>query len=63
MYFHMDLLPKIQEHIENIIDKHAPRQTKIVVSRRHAPWYNNDLRKAKIMRRRCERKYKKIKIT
>ena len=49
-------------NIRNIIDKHVPQQTKIVASWRHAPWYNNTLREAKRMRRRCKRKYNKSKL-
>ena len=45
------------------MDRHAPEQTKCIILRPHAPWYSDDLRKAKQVRRRCECRYVKSGLT
>ena len=42
-----------------VIDKHAPTKTRTVIVRPHTPWYNDDLRSQKSLRRQLERKWRK----
>ena len=53
-------------NIKNIINKHAPQQTKIVASRHHAPWYVQYFKRSKNNEeknnKKCERKYNKSKL-
>ena len=41
--------------LSELLDKHAPLQTKCITLRPHAPWYTDELRTVKRERRRCER--------
>ena len=42
--------------LSSILDKHVPMTTKIMVVRPVLPWFNDDLKKLKAERRKCERK-------
>ena len=47
--------------LSSVIESHAPLKTKTIVSRPTVPWYNDDIHKAKLLRRKAERKWKKTK--
>ena len=49
--------------MSKILDRHAPERTQRIILRPHAPWYSDDLRKAKQEKRRCERIYVKSGLT
>ena len=42
--------------LSSVIESHAPLKTKAIVSRPTVPWYNDDILKAKLLRRKVERK-------
>jgi hypothetical protein len=42
--------------LRNLIDKHAPVQTKLVTLHPNTEWYSDELCASKIERRRAERK-------
>ena len=42
--------------LSSVIESHAPLKTKTIVSRPTVPWYNDDILKAKLLRRKVERK-------
>jgi len=46
-----------------ILDDLAPQQTKEIVLRPHAPWYNPKIRRAKQHRRQAERRWRKSKLS
>ena len=48
--------------LSNILDKHAPTQTRTVRLRPNSPWFNNDIRLEKQKRRRLERKWRRTKL-
>ena len=45
-----------------ILDKHAPELKKQLTARPNTKWYNQNIRKAKVIRRRLERKKNKTTI-
>ena len=45
--------------LSNILDKHAPTQTRTVRLRPNSPWFNDDIRLEKQKRRRLERKWRR----
>ena len=47
---------KYNTQIAAVLNKHAPEQSKTVVVRPNTQWYNANLRRAKVVRRRLERK-------
>ena len=54
-----DLIECYNSTLTDILEKHAPLKEKVVRLQPHAPWYNNEIQKAKRERRKWERKYKK----
>ena len=46
----------------DIVDKHAPEKSRVIVARADAPWYTSELVKEKRLRRKLERKYNKTKL-
>ena len=48
--------------LKDIVDKHAPEKSHVIVVRADAPWYTSELVKGKRLRRKLERKYNKTKI-
>ena len=44
------------------MDKHAPLQTRTIVSRPRVPWYNDEIRQAKRDRRKAEKKWRRTKL-
>ena len=48
--------------LKDIVDKHAPEKSRVIVVRANAPWYTSELVKEKRLRRKLERKYNKTKL-
>ena len=44
------------------MDKHAPLQSRTIVSRPRVPWYNDEIRQAKRDRRKAEKKWRRTKL-
>ncbi|XP_068674525.1 uncharacterized protein [Montipora foliosa] len=45
--------------LQGLLDSQAPRRTRFVTLRPHAPWFDDGLRTAKQEKRRCERRWRK----
>ena len=45
--------------LTRILDKHAPIQKKVIRERKMTTWFNDELRRLKIKRRKLERKMRK----
>ena len=56
-----DLVLKYDSTLNMLVNKHAPLRTRTIVKRPEQPWFNDELRDAKISKRRCERKWRKSK--
>ena len=54
-----DLIKCYNSTLTDILEKHAPLKEKVIRLQPLAPWYNNEIQKAKRERRKWERKYKK----
>ena len=54
-----DLVKEYTETCSSLLDKYAPFTTKTVSVCRRLPWYNEEIRLAKRLRRRLERKWRK----
>ena len=46
-----------------LLNKYAPEQTRNITLRPHAPWFSDELRELKRVKRRCERKFQSNKLT
>ena len=42
--------------LTNILDKHAPLKTRIMINRPRTPWFNDGIKQLKCKRRRLEKK-------
>ena len=51
------------ETLSCLLDKHAPLQSRKIILRPNAPWYNDELRKLKCEKRRFERRYVNFNLT
>jgi hypothetical protein len=58
-----DLVSNYNSTLTELLDHHAPLQSKTIQLRPHAPWYTNELRESKQQRRKLERQWKKSKLT
>ena len=54
-----DQYDKFESLISGVIEDHAPLIKRSVTVRPNREWYNSNIRKAKVLRRRLERKWKK----
>ena len=54
-----DLVDQYNSSLSSIIDEHVPLQTKTFTIRPNTKWYNDNIRQAKVIKRRLERKWKK----
>ena len=52
--------PRYYSEVTRIFDIHAPLKKRHVVIRPAAPWYNDDIKDAKRLRRRLERRWRRI---
>ncbi|WAR29084.1 hypothetical protein MAR_002652 [Mya arenaria] len=57
------LVERYNTGLQELLDKHAPLQTKVITIRQNTPWYNDSLRAAKRNRRKAERKMRKSNLT
>ena len=57
-----DLVTHYDEALSSALDRHAPLINKTVTKRPIVPWFNNEIKTAKRMRRRAERKWRKTKL-
>ena len=57
-----DLVTRYDEALSSALDRHAPLINKTVTKRPIVPWFNNEIKTAKRMRRRAERKWRKTKF-
>ena len=48
--------------LKDVVDKHAPEKSHVVVVRADAPWYTSEHVTEKRLRRKLERKYIKTKL-
>ena len=46
-----------------LLNKYAPEQTRKITLRPHAPWFSEELRELKRVKRRCERKFQSTKLS
>ena len=46
-----------------LLNKYAPEQTRNITLRPHAPWFSDELRELKRVKRGCERKFQSAKLT
>jgi hypothetical protein len=58
-----DLVSQYNKTLTAILDEHAPLQSKYITLRPHSPWFNEDIKKAKICRRTAERQWRRTKLT
>jgi hypothetical protein len=58
-----DLVNQYDTSLRILIDKHAPQCTRAFTERPMFPWYNMDITNAKKWRRKCERLYRRSKLT
>ncbi len=59
---HSDLnffVTEFSKGLQNVLDRHAPVQSKLVSQKPRCPWLNEDIRAAKRERRRCENRLSK----
>ena len=52
-----DIITNYNTKLTNLMDKHAPTQTKTIRVMPNAPWYTNYIKTAKTLKRRAERKW------
>lgn len=54
-----DIISQYDRNLSTLLDKHAPEITKTVVIRPNTQWYNANIRAAKVIKRRLERRLRK----
>ena len=57
-----ELVNAYNTSLQQILDKHAPKTNKTVIIRPNTRWYNAEIRQAKVIKRRLERKWKKSQL-
>jgi len=57
-----ELVTQYNSTLKTLIEKHAPLTTKVIKIKPNSPWFNNDIKQAKVQRRRAERKWIKTKL-
>ena len=57
-----ELVSCCNKTLQTAMDKHAPLQTRTIVSRPRVPWYNDEIRQAKKDRRKAEKKWRRTKL-
>ena len=48
--------------LNDIVERHAPEKSRVIVVRADVPWYTSELVKEKRLRRKLEHKYNKTKL-
>jgi len=56
------LVKQYDDTLRRTLDKHAPLIERSIIVRENAPWFNDEIRKAKQERRRAERAWRKQKL-
>ena len=49
--------------LKELMDKHAPLKSRAIADRTSEPWMNEDIQRAKQLRRRHEKRWRKTKLT
>ena len=57
-----ELVSCYNKTLQAAMDKHAPLQTRTIVSRPRVPWYNDEIRQAKRDRRKAEKQWRRTKL-
>ena len=57
-----DLVDLYNSTLTDILDSHAPVQTKTITVKHQSPWFTEEIHKAKQLRRRAERQWRKTKL-
>ncbi|KAJ8018259.1 hypothetical protein HOLleu_43846 [Holothuria leucospilota] len=58
-----ELVAAYNSNLSKLLELHAPKYTKIITLRPHAPWYTDELRDAKHKRRKAERIWRRTGLT
>ena len=58
-----DLIARYNNGLTTLIDKHAPTKTRNITLRPNTPYYTDEIREAKHLRRKLERKWKKSQLS
>jgi hypothetical protein len=57
-----EMVDVYNRELSAIVDKHAPKSTRMVTLRPHAPWFTDEIRQAKQEKRKWERRWRKSKL-
>ena len=57
-----ELVTQMDLILGQLLDKHAPQITRSVTDRPKVPWYNDHIKEAKRLKRKCERQMKKTQL-
>ena len=58
-----NLVEQYNHTLSSLLEQHAPKKSKTTPSRSPAPWYSSNIKEAKILCRRAERKWRKTHLT
>lgn len=58
-----ELVQRYNDGLRELLDKHAPLRTKLIIVRPNTPWYDDNLRDAKRKRRKAERIMRRTNLT
>ena len=58
-----DKVTAYNNNLRDLLDKHAPLETRVVTCRPSAPWMTTTIKEAKAQRRRLERKWRSTRLT
>ena len=53
---------RYESSLKDLLDTHAPSKSRSVVLRTNSPWFNDNIRDAKTLRRKLERKWRRSKL-
>ena len=53
-----DAATKYNKFLSELLDKYAPSKQCDIVIRHNTPWFNQDIKAAKVLRRKLEKKYR-----
>lgn len=57
-----ELVQQYNNTLANILDAHAPPQTKTITIKHHSPWFTDEIREARRQRRKAERRWRSTKL-
>ena len=58
-----DLVQQYNQTLNQLLDIHAPVVNKTVVVHPESPWFNNEIKEAKLARRKAEKRWRKSNLT